>query len=151
MAYAFLPQRRREISRTQLRRWVLYLACVLSVGSGQAKSKQSQSPVTTQPCTFLSAQRNATYVGSEICGGCHEEKYNNIVATSHWQKMMARHSAGAATGCESCHGPGSGHVESAGDKSLIFNFPRDSYRFCNPCGACHDANSLSSTGTTRRF
>jgi DmsE family decaheme c-type cytochrome len=63
----------------------------------------------------------ATYVGSETCQACHDEIFAKfqknrhvVVETQHkfekWNKQA----------CESCHGPGSKHAESA-DKNDIIN------------------------------
>ena len=50
----------------------------------------------------------ATYVGGDMCVECHEEYGEAIAGTSHGRggfRSLSEH------GCESCHGPGSVHVE----------------------------------------
>lgn len=56
------------------------------------------------------AQAGATYVGEETCITCHEEVIGTYVGSAHHQKADPR-SPAAKQGCESCHGPGSKHVE----------------------------------------
>ncbi|HLK33326.1 MAG TPA: cytochrome c3 family protein [Terriglobales bacterium] len=76
------------------------------------------------------------YVGSEACVACHEELSGSISDSAHGQ--LARESAPERRGCEACHGPGSNHVNSGGDKSLLFSFrgaPASAIR--RQCGSCH--------------
>lgn len=54
----------------------------------------------------------ATYVGSETCKGCHEDQFKKMDATLHGRVLgdkgrteLQKHN------CESCHGPGSKHLE----------------------------------------
>lgn len=117
-----------------------------------AKDRQSSAVAGSGTCRYVSGQVNATYVGSDICKGCHEEKYNQTAASRHWQKMTSLQNLKLTgmppeQGCESCHGPGSAHVEGGGDKALIFNFPPFSYDYCNPCRTCHTAASMFSSGS----
>ena len=57
---------------------------------------------------------NATPVGSRVCLGCHA-----AVADTFSHTMMGRLQSQGKLQCETCHGPGSAHVQSAG------------------CAACH--------------
>ena len=87
----------------------------------------------------------ATYVGSETCKGCHEDTPAGLF--KHFQKNPHRQAllqgaAKEAQGCESCHGPGSAHVEGGGDKSKIFSFtsnPRTSQN--KQCLTCHGVSA----------
>lgn len=54
-----------------------------------------------------------TYVGSETCKTCHEEIFNNLQKTPHFAIESGARPAWAQKSCESCHGPGSKHAESA--------------------------------------
>ncbi len=95
--------------------------------------------------------QNATYVGSDTCQSCHEDSYKRMAGTVHWKKMTAA-STGNGTGqlpngCESCHGPGSAHVEGGGDPAKIFAFSPGSAVFCNPCRSCHQDLSVPVTGS----
>ena len=74
----------------------------------------------------------ATFVGSDSCATCHE-KITKKFATADHARLKAPGKNAVDAGCESCHGPGSKHVESGGGLHTIVN-PRK-----NPetCFACH--------------
>ncbi len=69
----------------------------------------------------LNAQRgveaNSEYIGSEICKGCHQDKYESYSNTLHAIKADPRTPA-SRQGCESCHGPGSEHVNKGGGRGV---------------------------------
>jgi DmsE family decaheme c-type cytochrome len=77
----------------------------------------------------------ATYVGSDTCKTCHEDLYKAWEKTPHW-KITYRHTNNQ--GCESCHGPGSVHVESGGQTPPPFDFTKMSVKERNErCLSCH--------------
>lgn len=54
----------------------------------------------------------ATFVGSETCKGCHEDQFKKLDATLHSRVLGERgRTALQQQACESCHGPGSKHLE----------------------------------------
>jgi DmsE family decaheme c-type cytochrome len=59
----------------------------------------------------------AHYVGSQACADCHERQYKEFVTAGHGRAEADSLRIGGQTGCESCHGPGSLHVDAGGDKS----------------------------------
>lgn len=73
----------------------------------------------------------ATYVGSVACAECHETLTREF-ATAHHARLMAPGSNALAAGCESCHGPGSKHVESGGALQTILN-PEERPDTCFGC------------------
>lgn len=90
---------------------------------------------------LLAAQTQAPqYVGSDACIACHEDVAGKIADSAHGQ--LAEEGAPARRGCEACHGAGSNHVNSGGDKSLLFSF-RDASgpAIRQRCGACHESES----------
>ena len=74
----------------------------------------------------------ATFVGSESCEQCHDKITKDFGDASH-SRLKAKGENAKNIGCESCHGPGSKHVESGGAKKTIVN-PRKSP---DACFACH--------------
>jgi predicted CXXCH cytochrome family protein len=66
----------------------------------------------------------AEYVGAETCSGCHEEEYKYFKLTDHASVTLditdEEAEEGQVEACETCHGPGSLHVEDYGAKDKIF-------------------------------
>lgn len=58
----------------------------------------------------------AKRVGSEACKDCHEKEYKAYGSSSHGRAEHDASRLGAGMDCESCHGPGSLHVEADNDK-----------------------------------
>lgn len=83
------------------------------------------------------ASSTAQYVGSDTCKTCHEDLYKkNFEETPHFKTTLA-----GGHGCESCHGPGSEHVEGGGDVSKIVSFKTLSKQDVNArCLSCHGDN-----------
>ncbi|MDP3850877.1 MAG: cytochrome c3 family protein [Luteolibacter sp.] len=76
----------------------------------------------------------ASFVGSETCKECHGDILSNFHDRTHG-KIITTGNKGLERGCEACHGPGSKHAESGGDKSLI-------KKGTSNCIACHqDVNA----------
>lgn len=88
----------------------------------QSQSSAVQSKDTSQ------------YVGSDTCKTCHEDVYKKqFEGTPHFKTTLKD-----GHGCESCHGPGSAHVEGGGDVSKIISFKRLSRQDATTrCQSCH--------------
>jgi len=65
----------------------------------------------------------ATYVGSETCKGCHEDQFTKMDPTLHARVLgeQAR-TAIQKQSCESCHGPGSKHMEDPANPAFNIRF-----------------------------
>lgn len=84
----------------------------------------------------------ATYVGQETCAGCHEDKATSLAGNVHG-RLADFELMGAQKGCESCHGPGSLHVEGGGDTSKIFQPAKlNADETAAMCTMCHSSGKL---------
>ncbi|MFL6448498.1 MAG: DmsE family decaheme c-type cytochrome [Bryobacteraceae bacterium] len=79
-------------------------------------------------------KKTAGYVGADVCMTCHEDLYKkHFETTPHFKTTLQN-----GHGCESCHGPGSEHVEAGGDVSKIVKFSALSRQEAsNRCLTCH--------------
>ena len=104
------------------------------------------SQVAAQPASSLTPA-TSKYVGADTCKGCHEEIFNKLQATPHSALLSQDKQKEAGKewhGCESCHGPGSAHVESAGDVSKIVSFKNlTPEKASAQCQQCHQAGDRS--------
>ena len=62
---------------------------------------------------------NPTYVGSAVCRSCHPDVWADFYKNPHYKSVASGKEAPEKTGCEGCHGPGSGHVTARGGKTTI--------------------------------
>jgi len=62
----------------------------------------------------------AGYIGSETCGVCHEDIFKAFAGNPHHAVEQDKRRGFQGRACESCHGPGEKHAESA-DATLIRN------------------------------
>jgi predicted CXXCH cytochrome family protein len=74
----------------------------------------------------------AEFAGSDACAQCHEEVTRDFRTADH-AKLMAKGSNAVDMGCESCHGPGSKHIESGGAAGTIHNPDKSA----DTCFQCH--------------
>jgi len=105
---------------------------------GCLSASRSATAQQAQPSATPNAA--AQYVGSDTCKGCHEEMFNKLQLTPHSNLLKEGKKTGAVEwhGCESCHGPGSAHVEGAGDVTKIVNFKTLSVQDASArCLTCH--------------
>ncbi len=79
------------------------------------------------------------YAGSEACKGCHQDYYGKYIASVHAKKNIPG-SPAKLEACESCHGPGSEHVNKGGGKGGIFVFNKkgDPNARSARCLSCHE-------------
>lgn len=95
---------------------------------------QTPAPAAPAPSTQAAAP---AYVGSETCGTCHEDIYNAFQKNPHKLVDTQKRRGWEGKACESCHGPGGKHAESA-DKADIINparLPAD--KADRDCLKCH--------------
>src|SRR5215831_5902426 len=99
-----------------------------------------------------------TYVGQDTCIACHDTEGKDFHLTLHGKAQNPK-TPSAGKGCETCHGPGSAHLDDPSVPDSIKRFgsmaPRDVSDTCLTChdrgnhtqwkGSMHDARNLSCT------
>jgi len=75
----------------------------------------------------------AHYAGNAACQDCHAEIVREFPGSPHGRFYNNQPAMAGQTGCESCHGPGSRHIESGGRAQFIINPRRDP----DACFRCH--------------
>ena len=78
----------------------------------------------------------ASYIGWEACAGCHEKEYKYFELSDHASVAIDVTYEDAqqdqAEACETCHGPGSLHIEDSTNKDLIIRANAET-----ACFNCH--------------
>ncbi len=80
--------------------------------------------------------QGAVCVGCDRCADCHEEACNAFAKTIHG-RIAPFETAGLGTGCETCHGGGSLHVESEDPADIITFAKLTSAQQSRICLECH--------------
>jgi DmsE family decaheme c-type cytochrome len=117
------------------------VAWLALAGTAQAGQKPAAQKATAgdkagqKAAAVATGQPEGKYVGEDTCLGCHEAQ-KGYKESAHGRTFNAR-TPSATHGCESCHGPGEGHVNGSGDKSKIRTFKtvQDANQACT---TCHD-------------
>jgi len=138
---------------------LVFAIATTPVETAQAPPAGSRASRAAAQAARQSKQLTATFVGADTCLGCHDDKGKTLEQTIHGKAAHPR-SPAAAQGCETCHGPGSAHIEDPSDPTTIKRFdrsmaPRDANETCLSChtkaphtlwqGSAHDARNLSCT------
>ena len=99
----------------------------------------SPSAVLAQAKGAAAKGAAAKYVGSDACKGCHEDAFKSYGRSVHGKKAVPGNPA-AGEGCESCHGPGSVHVDAGGGKGGIIAFKTSENSDMRSAGClnCHE-------------
>jgi predicted CXXCH cytochrome family protein len=110
---------------------VLALLCLVLGIYMSACTMFEYEPVVMTPPSIPGAE----YVGAEMCAQCHEAETRYFEMTDHASVSIditdEDAEAGQAEACETCHGPGSLHVEGMGDKAKILSAGPEA------CFSCH--------------
>jgi DmsE family decaheme c-type cytochrome len=87
--------------------------------------------------TVLGAQdQPAGYAGSETCGACHEDIFKAFQKNPHHIVETQKKRGWETRACESCHGPGAKHAESASPDDILNPAkltPRNADQTCLKC------------------
>lgn len=101
----------------------------------------AQARPADQPSQTASQQTSVApqYVGADTCKTCHEDIYQGLEKTRHWNSILKTKGGGEAHSCETCHGPGAAHAEEA-DPNKIFSFKTATAKEINQrCLECHSS------------
>jgi predicted CXXCH cytochrome family protein len=110
----------------------LFTAGVAS--SSSAADDQAAKPSSPQEPSV------SQYVGADTCKTCHEDIFNGLQKTRHWNTLLKTKQGDEAHSCETCHGPGAEHVNSGGDKTKLFTFKEAAPETVNKrCLECHSS------------
>ncbi len=89
------------------------------------------------------AEGQAKFIGGKVCAECHDEVAGTFAGSLH-AKVWAADARYGASGCESCHGPGSEHQKDQTPGSII-SFTKGGRRaaeqLSGQCLACHEAST----------
>jgi DmsE family decaheme c-type cytochrome len=86
------------------------------------------------------ADETPSYIGSEMCLGCHDDKGSSLAGGPHGALLDDEERPETQQGCEACHGPGSAHFEEGGEGPIVtFGKDRAVGARSAPCKACHGA------------
>lgn len=106
-----------------------------------AAQKPDASAKPAQTSVAVPDEGGRQFVGSQQCEACHDAISKNFATSPHALTLQKTGVTPDARGCESCHGPGSAHIEGGGDKTKIFRFADASPERINArCLTCHEAN-----------
>lgn len=136
--------------------FVVWAAALVGMGATPAAAPTEGPAVAEKAAPVQNpSQAQASYVGQDTCVTCHDDKREGLA--KHGLSVDARTPA-ARQGCESCHGPGSLHVEDpVSVKPLNFKTadPADINAACTTChnrgehalwqGSQHESRDVSCT------
>lgn len=115
------------------------LPAILAAGARQEAKPQAEEKPKAEA-------KAAEYVGSETCQTCHEDIYKGLSNNPH--RLVESHGKRGMQGkaCESCHGPGSKHAESADINDIISFKNLSPGQIDQRCLSCHLNQSTTSVG-----
>ncbi len=103
-------------------RWAFLVAaiCLLARLGGAQEKAGAPTPVpAAQEKATASAPAKAEFIGSEACQACHEDTFNSFKKNPHHIVEKDKKRGFENNACESCHGPGSKHMESMSAADIV--------------------------------
>jgi len=112
-------------------------AVMLLTTLGSAQDK----PAAPAPPAPAPDNKPAEFVGSTTCQMCHEDIFNAFQKNPHQVVETDKKRGFETKACESCHGPGSKHAESASAADIIQPAKLKPFQADARCLACHKNQS----------
>ena len=84
---------------------------------------------TVEPLTIP----GATYIGNQACYYCHTNYVRSFPSSAHGRMHLPGEALAGGSGCESCHGPGSKHIEVGGGRNRFIMNPGKTSEACFRC------------------
>ena len=123
---------------------VLSIACAALLAACVAPEEKEEQSAARQAMEKQLAE--AEIMGVEVCEACHEELTEQMQMNRHGQAGDGR-TPFAHDGCESCHGPGSVHVDEDGEPGTLLGFRSGASEPVEQqnavCLSCHRGNKLT--------
>ena len=125
-----------------MRRVFWHLPLVIGAAALLGLAPTVAAQTTAHPNPPGTVAGHATYVGMQACQDCHEAQFTTWEHNPHHGAQIDANPTGKEVQCESCHGPGSLHVEAGGDKdnpafqtirALKKMKPEDASDVCSTC------------------
>lgn len=85
------------------------------------------------------------YAGSEVCGACHEDIAKAFQKNKHFAVETDKKRGWETRACESCHGPGAKHAESASAADILQPAKAKPAQADRRCLGCHQ-NTMTQAG-----
>lgn len=133
---AATPARRLRAARLPL---LAAAAALLSVTIGSAQNKPGA------PAPAPADNKPAEFVGSQTCQMCHEDVFNAFQKNPHQLVETDKKRGWETKACESCHGPGGKHAESASAADIRNPAKLKPAEVDKTCLSCH-LNQPTHTG-----
>jgi len=109
---------------------VVLVACAAGVLAAVFLNSCSTMPGTVAPPLEIPG---AHFVGNRVCFDCHTNISRRFETSPHARLHLENAGVPDGTGCESCHGPGSKHVEAGGGYGQFIINPRQNPDACFRC------------------
>lgn len=129
------PMLKRAIHQVRLRKRLIFPGLVISWGIFASAHMIVSCTGTRTAVVAPPSISGAKFVGAESCATCHESISKVFPGSIHARMHPVAGADGMNTSCESCHGPGSLHVDAGGGttfRRLIVN-PGKSAESCFQC------------------
>lgn len=123
---------------------ILAFGLVGLVAASQESKPADQKAAEKPAAEAAKAPAAAEYVGSETCQACHEDIFKAFGTNRH-HAVEAGSTKWNGKACESCHGPGSKHAESASAEDIVNPAKIVPMRSEQICLSCHK-NSFAHSG-----